>query len=331
MRRFLLKAFSFWVLQAALLALLLRHYDVALETNYLAATLEKHRRLNAVPPPRVILVGGSNVALGFESDRIERELGRPVVNLGLAAGLGVEFMLAEIEPALRAGDLVVLSLEYDHFARGPKDRRYSGAGFDPNVLQQALIFRPAGVVALGLTHLRKIVLDRGLAILGEIARRGFAVQIEQGMASQRNGEIQSERRAFNVWGDFVGHRGAPPRATPEMVDAGRLIADARAFPNSALLEVIRGFVDRNARRGIQTVFTFPPKPTGVMRRESALALRLAGALRQIPGLVLLDTPEDQAYPPEQFFDTANHLTAEGTTRRTTRVIESLRRVSSNRR
>ncbi|MBM3840747.1 MAG: hypothetical protein FJ398_22855 [Verrucomicrobia bacterium] len=36
------------------------------------------------------------------------------------------------------------------------------------------------------------------------------------------------------------------------------------------------------------------------------------------------------YPPEQFFDTANHLTAEGAATRTTRLIDSLRRFATER-
>src|SRR5437868_6275225 len=100
---------------------------------------------------------------------MEKELGRSVVNMGVAAGLGAEFMLADIEPELRSGDILVLSLEYDHFARG----RGRGGGFDPAVLQQTLIFRPEGLLALRPIHFRKILLNRGLVLLGEIARHAL--------------------------------------------------------------------------------------------------------------------------------------------------------------
>jgi hypothetical protein len=300
---------------------LLTYYDVAAETNYLAATVDKHRRLHMRSAPRVILVGGSNVAFGFESNRMESALGRPFVNMGLAAGLGVEFMLAEIEPALRPGDVVVLSLEYDHFARGPAAGRYSMLGFDPNVLRQVLIFRPEGCLALGWTHLRKVVLDRGLSILGEIARRGLVSGI--GANKAEASETQSPRKGFNAWGDLVGHRNEPARTTAELVNRLPLIADARRFPNAAALEVVREFVERTGRLGVRVAFTFTPKPTGTIFRDGELAGRLAEALRQIPGVTLLDAPQDHAYPPEQFFDSANHLTAEGAAQRTSKVIASL--------
>ena len=327
MRPFLVQLAAFLLLQSALLGVLLNYYDVAEETNYLAATVDKHSRLCVRPAPRVILVGGSNVAFGFESDRMESALGRPVVNMGLAAGLGVEFMLAEIEPALRPGDIIVLSLEYDHFARGPAAGRYSALGFDPNVLRQVLIFRPEGCLDLGWTHVRKIVLDRGLSILGEIARRGFMFGI--GAREAKTSELQSARKGFNPWGDLIGHRQEPARTTAELVNRLPLVADVRKFPNPAALEVIRDFVDRTRRTGARVAFTFTPKPTGTILRDGELAWRLAEALRQIPGVTLLDAPQDHAYPPEQFFDSANHLTAEGAAQRTSKVIASLQRFMTN--
>lgn len=322
MRRFVLQVLAFLFFQAALLGALLSRYDVPAEANYMAATVEKHLRLRSVPKPRVILVGGSNVAFGFASDQMVRALGRPVVNMGLAAGLGLEFMLREIESALGPGDLVVLSLEYEHFARGPRPKWYLGSGFDPNVLQQVLIFRPRSFSALGMPHFRKIVLDRGLAIAGEIARRALLFPTS-GQPSQ-TAEVPSARLAFNEWGDMVGHRNRPSAVGPEVVDQGRLVGDARGFPNVAALEALREFVEATKASGVKVAFTFPPKPTGTMDREGAIAALLAGALRRIPGLILLDTPGDHTYPPELFFDSANHLTAEGTARRTAAMIDALR-------
>lgn len=321
MKPFLRQLLAFVILQAGLLGLLLHFYNVEGEPNYLAATVDKHERLRRTTGSRIVLVGGSNVAFGFESDRMESALGRPVVNMGLAAGLGIEFMLREIEPALRDGDLVVLSLEYDHFARGPSAELFSGLGFDPNVLERVLVFRPESGLALGWTHARKIVLDRGLGIAGEIVRRSL---LGAKSPSDEEGK-QSARAAFNSWGDLVGHRLEPARTTPEVVNQLPLVADARGFPNGAALAAIEGFVERVQRKAVRVVFSFTPKPLRTIEREGELAERLAAALRRIPRLTVVDAPRDHAYPAEQFFDTANHLTAEGAAERTGRLIASLER------
>lgn len=322
MSRFLLKLVAFASIQVAVAAIILLHYDTSGETNYLAATVDKHQRLAAQSAPRIILVGGSNVAFGFDTDRIETELGHPAINMGLAAGLGIEFMLSEIQPALKPGDVVVLSFEYDHFARGPNVSRHSVLGFDPQLLRQVLVFRPEGLLELRAAHFRRIVLDSGLNLAGEIVRRAVLTPVSA--RASENAEVQSTRRAFNAWGDLVGHRHLSPRAAPDAIDALPMIADEREFPSPAALDAIRQFTDRNLRNGIRVAFTFPPKPTGAMRRQGHLAENLADALGRIPGLILLDGPGAQTYSPALFFDTANHLTAEGAALRTRKVIASLR-------
>jgi hypothetical protein len=239
--------------------------------------------------------------------------------MALAAGLGAEFMMTEIEPYLCRGDSVVLSLEYDHFARGAVSGR--DLGFDPDILSQVLIVRPEAVRALGSPHFRKVLLERGLTLLGEMMRRSVGLGAE--CASTSPEDAPSARAAFNAWGDFVGHRNEAPRTSAEAVNAAPLVAYPAGFPNAALLQRIDDFVQRAGKRGVRVAFTFPPRSTGTLQRDLYLARRLEVALREIRGLIVLDTPEDHAYPPEQFFDTSNHLTAEGAADRTARLIGAL--------
>ncbi len=89
---------------------------LSLPPNNLHATvLDKERLLKEAPSPRLVLVGGSGLAFGIDSPTLEQELGGEysVVNMGLHAGLGLDFMLNEALDGLREGDVVVLSPEYD--------------------------------------------------------------------------------------------------------------------------------------------------------------------------------------------------------------------------
>ena len=83
--------------------------------RYAAATIDKHNRLAQQPSPRIVFVGGSNLAFGLDSAAIERSLGYNTVNMGLDLSLGLDFMLREIEPLLERGDVVVVSPEYEQF------------------------------------------------------------------------------------------------------------------------------------------------------------------------------------------------------------------------
>src|SRR4051812_14897263 len=96
--------------------LVIGQYDThAADDNYLAAVLEKDRLIRNTPSPKIILVGGSNLAFGIDSKAIQDSLGLKVVNMGLYAKLGLRYMLAQVKPYIKPGDIVVVVPEYDQF------------------------------------------------------------------------------------------------------------------------------------------------------------------------------------------------------------------------
>ena len=54
---------------------------------------DKFERLTSIEEPKVVVVGGSSVAFGLESEILEKYVGMPVVNFGLYAALGTKVML----------------------------------------------------------------------------------------------------------------------------------------------------------------------------------------------------------------------------------------------
>ncbi|MFR9640862.1 MAG: hypothetical protein SNH41_02020 [Rikenellaceae bacterium] len=64
---------------------------------------------------RIILVGGSNVALGVNSELIEEEFGRLIINTAVSAALGLEYQINSIKRHLKDGDIVIVSPEYHQF------------------------------------------------------------------------------------------------------------------------------------------------------------------------------------------------------------------------
>lgn len=79
-----------------------------------ASILDKVERMQAIEEPKIILVGNSNVSLGFDSALLEQATGRPVVNLGLHGGLGNAFLENMVTLGVNEGDLVVIChCDYD--------------------------------------------------------------------------------------------------------------------------------------------------------------------------------------------------------------------------
>lgn len=85
------------------------------QDNYLKAYNKKCERLEHTQSPRIIFVGGSNLAFGLDSQRIKDSLNINVINYGLHAGIGLKYMIDDISEYASKGDVIVFSPEYDHF------------------------------------------------------------------------------------------------------------------------------------------------------------------------------------------------------------------------
>lgn len=80
--------------------------------GYFGELKEKHQLLDTSKSPRIIFIGGSNLALGLDSGYIEQKFQKPVVNMGLCSLFGLRFILEEVADRIHPGDLIVLVPEY---------------------------------------------------------------------------------------------------------------------------------------------------------------------------------------------------------------------------
>lgn len=83
----------------------------------------KNHAAVVISQPKLLLLGGSATLFGIKASVLEAELGVPVVNGGLHAGLGMACILREGKKLLRTGDTVVLFPEYELLNFGEKNRR----------------------------------------------------------------------------------------------------------------------------------------------------------------------------------------------------------------
>ena len=306
MRVFVLQLVAFVALQATIGAFLWS----ALEANsnsYFAATVDKHNRLEAEPEKRVLFAGGSNLAFGMDSPRVSKALGRPVVNLGLHAALGYKFILSEVETVAREGDVVVLSLEYPHF----------GTGMVTQHLFDLLEQRPASYSFVAWEDVPTL-LDTATIYFGGAMRR--AVDNLRG-DSEFQFEPPYDRSSFNELGDAVAHRDLPRKPK-----GGTTTLNKRWRPE--ILDVVLGelnaFEARLRHRGVEVLYTHPPISEEAVELIAKGTRELHRALVERTTMTVLDTPEEACLPREVFYDTAFHLSGEGTRRRVDRLIPLLR-------
>lgn len=318
LRRFAGDAVAFAILLLALFGLLIASAGRPNANDYLAATVDKHDRLSRLPSPRLIFTGGSNLAFGLDSAAVAAAYpGYGVVNMGLHAALTLPFILQETACHVRAGDVVVLALEYEHLYR--EDTR----GATTDFLLETLAERPASIRYLSFQQVKGL-LDNGVQTrLGAILRRGFAVRLQalrrRRAPRPRSGGVYC-RKAFNSYGDAVGHH----RWGARLDLAAYLTPNpSRFWLQPGAVSLLRKFTSRCTRRQAVVLFVYPalPEPYYAHHRESFD--RIDADLRAAGVLPILNHPADMAYPATNFFDTVYHLTAPGTRQRTADLLRVL--------
>jgi len=163
------------------------------KNDYLAAIHDKHMILKNIENPAVILAGGSNVAFGIDSLAIEKKIGFPVVNLGLHAGLGLDFMLEELKFCVRPGDFIILSTEYF----------LNRAGSYPLKILIKGLYPMAGSFFEEKAERKKLLLASP-----ELPAAGFLEWL-QNFRRSCNNRVEDpaiyNRKSFNSRGDLVAH------------------------------------------------------------------------------------------------------------------------------
>lgn len=305
MRRFVTHALVFALIQLAILVAIWRACPDDPD-HYMAATLDKHDRLRAAASPRVIFVGGSNVGFSIDSRPFEA-LGLAPVNMGLNDGLGLGFMLGEVEGELRSGDVVVIAPETHLLWTGSQD----------DAVWAVLQRRPASLACLAAAGPRALadVSDQGLHFFARKVRCA-AHQV----TTDRELPTIYRRSSFDQFGDFVAHRGMPARReqpidrpwpAPETVDLDRSIS------------ALKRFADTCEDVGARCFIAWCPIRSERLEQGDALFELLEARLREEVGLPMLETVDDAGYPEEAFFDRGPHLTGEAAAARSVRLAARL--------
>lgn len=306
MRAFVLRLAVFFTGLLVLLAWILSPYRPNPHLFW-TGTVLKHQRLDAAPHPRIVFAGGSNLAFGLDSELVERELpGYHAVNLGLDAGLGLDFLLDEAGSRLSAGDVVVLSLEYEEFLGLRKGQASS--------IARVLEARPANA-----SHLRpisvKTLLDNGFGFFHWLfvsADKKLDEQVIRGPYSLST---------FNPYGDATWHLDKEPK-TDRLLKA----MDREPFRTAPVdvsgRRVLERFHRRCRERGVRVFLSHPPLPDHY--RDDERIRRIEEKVYRRVSIPVLDTPGSTMLPIEEFYDTEYHLLRHGREIRTRRLLARLR-------
>lgn len=265
-----------------------------------SSILDKQQRLVNIPAPRLIFVGGSGVALGLDSAFIERKVKRPVLNMGVNAGFGLHYMLAQVKPWVQPGDIVLIVPEYEHFYGDLLDG-------DQNLLW-ALRIQPEMFRQLGWRQL--------IHVLPELPI--FIQQRVQEIVRTRPDPVYN-RSAFTVRGDFINHLDLPakPLALSAIDDGKRL--------NGQALQALLDFRHEVEQQGAQAYLIYPTiaESFWTFGKNRQRIETLNSLILQQNVIQPLIAPADAVWPDTMFFDTVYHLSRQGRQRRSELLAERL--------
>ena len=260
---------------------------------------------------KMIIVGGSSVAFGIDSEEIQKSSGMEVINFGCIVGIGPEMILEPLKPSLSEGDIVLLCWEYGLY-------RFDRT--DTNITYLNLLFGQQST--LRQTYPLEVKLKLKLAIPASHVRESFA------HALNPYGNLDLYRYIWNF--DSRGNH----RSNQEQIITEN---ELKRQPLSSLLtetvitkdvhEILSEFVRYCREREVQVLASWPntfahpdyiDNPT--VKANFALITNYWESL-EVP---VVGRPEDAMLAAEFFHDTHYHLNSKGVAVRTSTLIKNLK-------
>lgn len=277
--------------------------------TFLGELTDKYKRLGSIEGPKIVVVGGSSVAFGLDSELLSEHIGMPVVNFGLYASLGTKIMLDLSEDYIGEGDIIVLAPELDS--------QTLSLYFNAESTWQAL--------DSNLSMLKSIDKED----YSDLAGGWFRYVSSKGKlwfdGAHLNPEGVYNRSSFNEHGDIVFPR--PHNAMKLGYDPNKQIVLEPSIFSVEFIDYLNRYIAEARERGADVFFTFPPM------NRTALApnvtdesiLEFYRFICESIDCEVISNINDYIIEENYFFDSNLHLNDSGVTLRTATLIGDLYR------
>ena len=252
----------------------------------------KHERLASTSRPRLILIGGSSLHYGMDSDFLQEELGLPVINMGIQLSLGLRFMLREVLPSIGQGDIVVVLAEPTAYTAVPLEGESTLATListSPNMIQH-------------------LTMKQRLHVIGSM---GAAINDNLIRIIRSRGRPGSAMDQTNRFGDYIGHQGKnPSRSSFEELPTQKVDPKVTAL--------LASYREKLKEKGAMMLIGYAP-----IARSCANLATLKAIHESIPPAIRVGTPSTYVFDDAYFYDSAHHLTFEHRRTRTKLLVRDL--------
>ena len=278
------------------------------DKTFLGALSPKVERLYSIEEPKVIIIGGSSVAFGYDTKLMEQHLGMPVVNFGLYASLGTKVMLDMAKDAIRKGDIVVLAPEMD--------AQTLSLYFNGEALWQA--------ADSDFSLLAKVHSDNRNAMIGNFwgYTAGKFHYLRTG-APDPEGVYRAD--SFDEYGDLIYSR--PQNEMALAYDPTTIISLTPSILDAEFATYLNEYIGDAEKKGATVYFTFSPMNELAMAGDTTdqSLLDFYAYLTRTLDCEIISSLKDCIMEAGYFYDSNFHLNDSGVIVRTATLIKDIRR------
>jgi hypothetical protein len=285
--------------------------DRSVGDTILGAVRDKDESLKKMNAGKILFLGGSNLSFGLDSKEVSEAFQRPVMNMGIHAGVGLRYIVNSTKPFIRENDIVVLVPEYENFY---SDNFYG----EMELVSSIFDVHPEG---------KKHIDARQWLFLLQYMPVYAAKKIRNAIGSAFSKADTSvnvyHRRSFNVFGDAFLHWSLPDQ---DFMSAHQLKGEERVNPEviGFLADLKKYVIEKKAK-----LIILPP----VIEQQSFQNLgEVIGKINSDlskAGVSFASAPVTYSYSRKYFFNSYYHPNKKGVDLRTVQVISDLKKILGN--
>lgn len=271
---------------------------------YFGEMADKYDRLRLAGDNKIVIIGGSSVAFGVNSQMMEDYLERPVVNFGLYGPLGTTIMMDLTKGHIHEGDIVILAPECDEQTMG---MTFNGEGFWQ-------------CCDSDFTMLFKVPFSKWGEMLGS-----FWTYAQKKLEFYRYGKAQPNdvysHSSFNQRGDMVFNRRDVDM--DDWFDSEVLINLNTEIIEDEFIDYVNDYVRYCERRGATVYWSYPPMNILAVQQAYEERLEYASYLAEHLDCQVISNIDDYILWPGYFYDTNYHVNTRGVSVHTANLTQDI--------
>ena len=280
---------------------------------------------------KIIIASGSSTLFSIDTTLLTRELGVPVINLGLMGGMPLARVLKEANMASQPGDVLVLALEPDYYCREET------SGFDEWVYRNAIAWDHEYWNSLSLAQkwgaIRHLGIKFPLELLTAhvdklfrpevIAPRLFALNERAVLDKYSDGTNKDDQHLYSVYtldslGNIRNTSDSTYEGSPRRPDL-----KIKICPQS--IDSLKSFATQQANKKVRVYFINSPYVASDGVQTAAIAEESKRFNTQITSVApVLDDRLDVIFNRSLFLNSDMHLNTQGRELRTRLLVPHLR-------